>query len=567
MAGPISIAPWSARAVPPAVDSAFVRLWRGFTTARVAIALVLLLLLVTLYLLGPQQNSQRLPIVLCGAYLCGALGVRLFTKPLRPGKTFDLQWVLTIGVDLLTFSTLQFMQTGGINYSPLLAVPVLMASVLGSALLAFGTAAGVTLLLLAEVWLLGLQSPSDMAPRFLQAGLTGTGYFALAFLANQLALRLASEEKIARRSQSVARMQAQVNELVIEALPDGVLVVDPQGEVHAANPTAIALLGCGDAARRSPFLLSAQEAWQPLVEMAQLTFLLHGAQLGDIAIADPAAGPPRRVFVRTRLTAPQDNPEDSLCVMFLEDLREMETRLRTEKLAAMGRMSAAVAHEIRNPLAATAQANALLEEDLHEPAHRQLSGLVRKNAQRLARIVEEILNVSQVRHQGAAATSPALELDAAVASACTDWASQTHSGARLALTLQAGRASVPFEADHLRRVLINLLDNALRYAGGQADSIQVATSAAGLVVWSDGPALGPAVQRHLFEPFFSSESRSSGLGLFICRELCERHGAVIGYRRCAAPAGLTRAGNEFFVRFRALVKPLDGSAASKTMTA
>ena len=117
----------------------------------------------------------------------------------------------------------------------------------------FGTAAAVTLLLLTEAWLLGLQLPADSAPRLLQAALTGAGYFALAFLANQLAARLAREEQTARRSQKAARMQAQVNELVIETLADGVLVVDPRGEVLAANPAARLLLGCGEAAQARPF--------------------------------------------------------------------------------------------------------------------------------------------------------------------------------------------------------------------------------------------------------------------------------------------------------------------------
>ena len=72
-----------------------------------------------------------------------------------------------------------------------------------------------------------------------------------------------------------------------------------------------------------------------------------------------------------------------------------------------------------------------------------------------------------------------------------------------------------------------------------------------LMVWSDGAAMEPAVRRHLFEPFFSSESRSSGLGLFICRELCERHGATIAYERTAREqAGRIVEGNEFFVSFR-----------------
>ncbi|HSV46298.1 MAG TPA: PAS domain-containing sensor histidine kinase, partial [Ramlibacter sp.] len=129
-------------------DSAFVRLWRGFATARVAIAVVLLGLLGTMVTLGTAQSVSHWLITLCGAYLAATLAVRLFTAPTPPGRAFDPQWVSTIGVDLVAYSTLQFLQAGNINYSPLYAVPVLMASVLGSGLLAFGTAAAVTLLLL-----------------------------------------------------------------------------------------------------------------------------------------------------------------------------------------------------------------------------------------------------------------------------------------------------------------------------------------------------------------------------------------------------------------------------------
>jgi two-component system sensor histidine kinase PilS (NtrC family) len=567
VSGPSSLMPWADSALPGG-DSPLPRLWRGFMTARVTIALVLLTLLSVLYMLGPPAGISRWLVALCATYFAATLAVRLFTRPQLPGHTFDPQWVPTIGVDLLAFSTLQFLQAGNINYGPLFALPVLMASVLGSGLLALGTAAGVTLILLAEAWVIALQSPGEAATRFLQAGLTGLGYFAVAFLANQLAARLAREEQAARRGRQAARLQAQVNELVIENLNDGVLVVDARGRVRTANPAARKLLGPA-AERAGRLALAAEPPWQPLAELAHLTFAA-GTQLADVAIDEPV-GSPRRIHVRTRLTAPHDDPSQSLCVMFLEDLREMEARLRTEKLAAMGRMSAAVAHEIRNPLAAITQANALLEEDLTEPSQRQLSAMVRQNAQRLAQIVDDILNISRVQHPGPAGAALALELDPSVAGACNDWAIQAQVGERLQLVLAAGGARVPFEPDHLRRVLVNLLDNAHRYAGQQAASIRVVTqrrgSEATLRVWSDGLPLEQAVQSHLFEPFFSSENRSSGLGLYICRELCEQHGAEIGYRRARGPVGDAREGNEFFVSFRPGGPALAGGSSFATMAA
>jgi two-component system sensor histidine kinase PilS (NtrC family) len=552
-------------------DSAFERLWRGFMLARVAIALVLLLLLTALFMLAPGLNINRWLIGLSAAYLVAAVAVRMVTLPSAPGDTFDSQWVFTIGVDLVTVSTLQLLQAGGINYTPLFALPVLMASMLGSGLLAVGTAAGVTLLLLGDAWVLSLHVPAEMAARFLQAGLTSSGYFALAILTNQLAARLAREESAARRSRRVARIQAQVNALVIETLADGILVVDAKGRVHAANPAARTLLGFGRAGTHAPFGLADQPEWMPLMELARQTFGRRQPQLSDVSLEESDVGV-RRLQVRTRLTPSQDHPAESLCVMFLEDLRDLEARLRTEKLAAMGRMSAAVAHEIRNPLAAIAQANDLMEEDLREPALKQLSFLVRKNAQRLARIVDEILDISRVQHQDPAG-SLALELDTTVWTTCGDWTMQTGSGARMQLTLCAPGALVAFDADHLRRVLVNLLDNVFRYAGQEPDSIRVSSQLvegqAGLRVWSDGAPLESAVRRHLFEPFFSSESRSSGLGLYICRELCERHGAAISYRRATGGSDGSggREGNEFFVTFRQAVRPLAGTTSFDTMAA
>ncbi len=547
--GPSFLAPTAESTDQP---QEYERLWRGFMTARVMLGLVLLLLQGVILALGPVQDTSL--ILICGGYLMVALGSRIMARPARPGRTSTFQWIATTVVDILTFAALQAIQGNSINYAPLFALPILMASVLGPLLVALAAAAGVTLLLLAYAAWSSIQVPADAAALFLQAALTGAGCFAISFFANQIATRLAKVELRAERSQLAERVQRQVNELVIESMTDGVLVVDPQCVVRAANPAARQLLGAECALGSVSFDLASLAGWQGLVDLTKASFLGRTAEAADITIRHLGQGP-RRLQVRTQLASTQGGVEERLCVMFLQDQRELEARMRADKLASMGRMSAAVAHEIRNPLSAIAQANALLDEDLHEPRHKQLTQMVLQNARRLEKIVEEVLEISHVQRRERALTAPDLLLNEAVERICRDWQRQTGSEHLLSLELSSDIVRLRFETEHLRRILVNLLDNARRYSSSRPAAIQVyigppTANQVSVGVWSDGAPLDHSVERHLFEPFFSSESRSSGLGLYISRELCEDQGATLVYGRATRHMASDLVdGNEFLMTF------------------
>lgn len=550
----------------------FQRLWNAFLTARVMVAVTLLLLQLLGSVLQQAQDALLLGVSL--AYLAAAGLLRAFGGDTPPDSRPGVQWLPSIGVDIVLVSVLQvFQHSGGMNFTPLFGLPILMAGVLGTLTLALGTTACVSLLLLAWAWWLGMHggSDADAAQRYLQAALTGTGYFIVAYLVHLLAVKLTTEQQTARRSQMDARTQRAVSALVMQHVADGVLVLDRLGQVRLANPAALLLLG-REATADAPLALAHTPAWAPLMELAQDTFRAGQPRHADVTILHEGQSP---MALRTRswLTQTQGAlDEEPLCVMFLHNLREMEARLRTEKLAAMGRMSAAVAHEIRNPLAAIVQANELLAEDLTDPGHQRLALMVRQNADRLVRITEDVLDIARAQHLIGHGPSSTVALDATVAQIWSDWQAHDPARRRGLLVQDAGTARVEFDTEHLRRVLINLLDNALRYMGPEPDSLCLVTRAAvgsggaSLQVWSDGAPLDKSVELHLFEPFFSSESRSSGLGLYICRELCQRHGASIAYQRVTRSLARGEVvGNAFTVTFRSITRPADNASLFDTI--
>ena len=565
-----------ARRLAQKQDSALARVFRTYAAARAVVGVGLVVALGVGSLLATR--SSEVVAALCLIYAVQAItlwvlprfGPLALPQPSADGRA--RQWAITIGIDLVAFTALHVLTAGSsLNYGALLVLPVLMAGVLSSRLLALGTAAGVALMLLVVTWVFAAPA-SDAPALMLQSGLAGLGLFVITLLAGELAGRLAREELAARGSMELARQQAQLNRLVIEEMADGVLVVDARLRVRAANPAARGLLVDQGLSPAAPFSLTQLPVWAGLCEAVQKA-LADGdwPEAGqDLSIAF-GRGHVRTLRMRVRFMrrealavlgqdaglvrdddAPPAHPAASaepLVVLLLEDVRTAQARTRQERLAAMGRVSAGIAHEIRNPLAAIAQANALLMEDLQVPEQQRLARMVDDNVQRLKRLVDEVMEVAP----GSMPEARTIDATEAVAVAVSDWARTAKvplgADSRLRADLPAQPLGVAFDPEHLRRVLVNLLDNAHRHASALPGAMFLRLAVRDestllLSVLSDSPPIPPDVERHLFEPFFSSRSRGSGLGLYICRELCARYGASIEYRPRPAAERLR---NEFRV--------------------
>ncbi|WP_083330679.1 sensor histidine kinase [Halofilum ochraceum] len=433
-----------------------------------------------------------------------------------------IQAYLHLYTDLILLTVATY-GSGGVasGLGTLLVVPIAGAGTLLAARHALLAAA------LGSLLLLGIESIRAFridagAAAYPQAAVLGITLFAAALLAAALARRSAESAEIARRrSVDVQRLSA-LNERIVQHMEAGILVVDPSGRISLANASAGVLLD--DPAtltgRRvddvAPGLVAALDRWSR-----------DGRTSPEPLTAKPGAN--RRLQVQfTALGEPGT-------LLSIEDARFIEEQVQQLKLASLGRLTASIAHEIRNPLGAISHSAQLLEESEAIPeADRRLTGIMLAHSRRVNHIVESVLELS--RQRGGEGTT--VELAEWLPDFARQYAHDHQLGTdRLRHTAPGTALRVHFDPGQLDQIVRNLCDNSLRHGRRSDGESVIVTLCAGtdreghtwLDVRDDGNPIDRRQVDEIFEPFFTTSHSGTGLGLFLARELCEANNARLHF--------------------------------------
>lgn len=444
------------------------------------------------------------------AYLAGVLALGFPDAVRRLG--LDRVILLQIVVDVLALSVIMWASGGYRSGMPVLMMVVLAGTGLlaeGRMVLFFAALATLTVLL-DNAWRFASGGqPGD----FLQVGIFCTGFFGIAIVSRRLALRAQANASLAaERGEALARQQA-VNERIIRDMHDGVIVVGADGRALQVNPQAAALLGVSRIEGR---LLADVD---PVFEEALTR--CDGLEPRLLRL-----GPAGRLMRCRAVCGEAGSAASGETLIYLTDFEDVQRQMQQVKLAALGRLTASMAHEIRNPLSAVTQAAELLREEKRGDMQARLARIINDNAQRIERMIRDVLAVGR-REQ---AVPEALPLAAFVADVI-DARVLMDEAERSVYAVDIGAdVTLAIDRAHLHQILDNLLDNARRYCSGEPGSIRlhaepVPSERLALHVSDDGPGLDEATRTHLFEPFFTTHAKGTGLGLYIARELAEANDA------------------------------------------
>jgi two-component system sensor histidine kinase PilS (NtrC family) len=518
--------PLSAVAAPPGSDLA----WRVVGLANVYRLLLPPVLYGLLLLTRPTPtvgaSDPQLFTFVCMVYwMLG--GLMAFGGRGRWRSRHALVFVHTL-LDTCGICALLFC-SGGVSsgLGILLVIPVGAMSLLAEGRASLGVAALAALGLLTQQ-ILAVLAGNAQTYDFSLAGMLGAVVFLVALMAWPVSSRLRESEALVRRQELDLANLAQLSQYIVQRLRESILVVDPSDRIRLINESAARMLGdnvaipgalLGEVAPRLLFLLS---TWR-----RDDTVILRGSA-GTFVAADGAR-------VIQPHFAPLGSSEPAPIIVFLEDTGDLAAKVQQTKLAALGRLSASIAHEIRNPVGAMSHAAQLLAESPTLPsADRRLTEIMQDNSRRVSGIIDNILQLSRRE----APRPEKLLLDGWTRRFREEFC-DTLQLPRQQLTIDPTSEEVELRIDgsQLHQIFWNLCQNSVTHALPHAGTAPIELRYGRLAgvgrpflqVADRGPGIPQADAERIFEPFFTRAAHGTGLGLFLARELGQANGATLLY--------------------------------------
>jgi len=378
---------------------------------------------------------------------------------------------------------------------------------------------------------------TNFTPAFTQAGLLGILIFFSAILASFTAKRLKESESQAEQASHELDAIVQMNEHIIRSMRTGILVIQNSGRILMANNAALELLGQTNTASHTNLKNVSIDLYNRFIDWNNNAIQNHQPIQQKQGLPDIQPG-----FSHVEQSGEKYKQHQGRTLIFIEDATQLAQRFQQVKLASLGRLTASIAHEIRNPLSAINHAGQLLGETSNDTSDKKLTNIINTQAKRLNNIVENVLQLSRQQR----GTPEAIQLHAWLLQFREEFlASHKLQAYQIQIKIIPKSINILFDSSQLHQVMWNLCSNSINHSHMEISNIMInihgsideETGQAFIKITDNGPGIDAETQTHIFDPFFTTSSEGTGLGLYITKEVIESNRAKI--RHISPPDGGT----------------------------
>jgi two-component system sensor histidine kinase PilS (NtrC family) len=466
--------------------------------------------------LGESHPNFYINVVI--SYVVIALGFLFFTA--KKWGPFQLQVLTQITIDLVIIIIL-IHASGGLKtgLGSLMVVVVVVAGALIPGRMAIFISAIATLMILLQA--IYSQFIKISVSDYSQAGMLGATLFITALLSQTLSKKILENQKLAEQRQQDVKKMAMLNEHIISRMQTGVIVVSPSGQIRLNNQAVLKMLGMNQDKGHQHEVLS---QWCPQLAKQLSSWKQHLPHSFE---------PFQAKSELPQVLASAMKLESGDFVLYVENTTATAQQVQQLKLASLGRLTASIAHEIRNPLGAISHAGELLAETNQDDRQvRKLTDIIDRHTSRVNKIIDTILEMSRRKK-----VNPQVVVLETWLIQFVDEFSE-HNGIdknKIKVSTLSPLATVLLDPEQLYQIILNLVENAWHYSTDDDNMprVEIKLSRVKTDVHVDisdnGPGVSDSTLPQLFEPFCSERTGGTGLGLYLARELAQANGAWLNY--------------------------------------